>query len=98
MNKNKLNSKELFRKFELKILNFSFHSQNFYYARLSISKFFQFEILYFNEVFIYFQETALNIAVRNNNAEIVKLLLQNPKIDVNFMNILYNFILNFISN
>ena len=35
-----------------------------------------------------FQSTALNIAVERGNSEIIQLLLSNPKIDVNYPNIL----------
>lgn len=37
----------------------------------------------FNEIFINLKKTALYMAIEINNVEIVKLLLQNSKIDAN---------------
>lgn len=44
-----------------------------------------------------FQKTALFIAVENQNADIVKLLLDHPNIDAN-INSIFNYIYNKISN
>lgn len=38
-------------------------------------------------IVLFFHKTALHIAVENENAEIVKLLLNHPKIDVNIKKI-----------
>ena len=47
----------------------------------------KFKIKMLNKVLIYFNKTALCLAVEKENIEIVKLLLSNDKIDVNILNI-----------
>lgn len=43
--------------------------------------------LVLNEILIYLYKTALNIAIENRDHEIVQLLLEHPKIDVNIITI-----------
>ena len=45
---------------------------------------------------IYFQKTPLHLAVEKENADIVRLLLSHPKIDVNTKSIKINYFLNII--
>ena len=47
-----------------------------------------FKIIYFNEIIKLFYETALYFAIYTENIDIIKLLLENDKIDVNVVNIL----------
>ena len=52
----------------------------------------KFRIISFNEIIIQFYKTALYMAVEKENIEIVNLLLNNNKIDVNIINIYFYFI------
>ena len=50
-----------------------------------------------NEVYLYkFNKSALQIAIENENIEIVKLLLGRKEIDVNFLFILFKIFINFV--
>ena len=47
---------------------------------------------YFNQIYFYFNTTAIYLAVNKGSVEIVKLLLAYDKIDVNYINILHLYI------
>ena len=46
----------------------------------------EFKAWYYNEIFTFIHETALHLAVKMRYDDIVKLLLNNPKIDINIKN------------
>ena len=55
----------------------------------------KFKIISFNEIIKYFYKTALYLAVEKENIEIVKLLLNNNQLDINFLNIFNIFYIKF---
>ena len=51
----------------------------------------QFKIRFLNEILILIYKTAIFEAIRNENIEIIKLLLTNTNLDVNILYIFFNF-------
>ena len=65
--------------------------KNIYFKSVQIHIFQFHSKSYSNEIIKYFYETILFEAVKNENIEIVKLLLEHDKIDVNILNIMLIF-------
>ena len=76
--------------FKLSILNYI---QLQFLCNSNLNHLIKLKIIYFNEIDFKFYMTALYVAVKKENVEIVKLLLGNEKIDVNIINILIVLIL-----
>ena len=51
-----------------------------------------FNIILFDEIFLKFNETALNIAIGNSNIEIIRILLDYQKTNINLKTVTNNFI------
>ena len=56
----------------------------------------EFKSLYLNEIIIMFNRSPFYLAVERENIEIIKLLLTNDKLDVNYLYILFYLFLRFV--